>query len=215
MRYPLQLKELRKQRGLTQRQMAEILKVEQPTYQRWETGTRVPDVNDLQDLADAFGVTPGELFSVANIVPIGPRLFVKGAVAAGVWLEAMEWPQEDWEVFHGRADVTVPLDMRFGLRVEGDSMSQVYPHGTIVDCVALKGGAELASGKNVVVMRTNAAGEHEATVKEYLVDSSGEEWLVPRSYNPAFQRPIKLREPEPGIEEVRVIAIVVGSYRPE
>lgn len=215
MRYPLALKELRKRRGLSQKQVADIMEVEQPTYQRWEAGTRDVDSQQLQRLADAFGVSPGELFGGSNIMPVGPRLFVKGAVAAGVWREAMEWPQEDWEVFHGRADLTVPLEMRFGLRVEGDSMNERYPHGTIVDCVSLQGGAELVSEKNVVVMRKNDRGECEATVKEYLVDADGVEWLVPRSYNPAFQRPIKLKEPEPGIEEVRVIAVVVGSYRPE
>lgn len=160
-------------------------------------------------------MTPGELFRSPEILPIGPTLFIKGKVQAGVWREAFELPEDEWKTFHGRPDVTVDQKFRFGLLVQGDSMNEVYPHGTIVECIALMGGAELLSGKRVVVVRRNLRQEYEATVKEYLVDEGGEEWLVPRSTNPAFQTPIKLREGEPGVEETRVVAIVVGSYRPE
>lgn len=218
MRYPLALKEIRKKRGLTQAALATMINVEQPTYQRYETGARAVDAPTIEALADALGVTPGELFSPPEIMSVGPRLFVQGAVAAGIWREALQWPEEEWQSFHGRPDVAAPLSSRFGLRVEGDSMNEIYPPGTIIECVLLAGlgfPERIESGKRVVVLRKRSTGEWETTVKEFVVDQDGGEWLVPRSFNPAFQHAIKVRDPEEGIEEVRIIAVVVGSYRPE
>lgn len=134
-------------------------------------------------------------------------------VAAGVWRAAMELPQDEWQTFTGRADISAKPEHRFGLRVVGDSMSEVYPPGTIVECVSVFGHVEAMPGKRVVVVRSNDDGECEATVKE-LVEQDGELWLVPRSHNPAH-RPIRLMEPEPGIVETRIAAVVVGSFRPE
>jgi hypothetical protein len=66
-----------------------------------------------------------------------------------------------------------------------------------------------------VVVRRRFDGEFEATVKEYVVDASGKEWLVPRSHNPAFQMPIAIGTEEDGIEETVIMAIVRGAYLPE
>ena len=213
MGYLDQLSELRKKRGLTQAGLAEQVGVEQPTIQRWEKGKREPNLEQLTRLADILGVEPGDLLASNVVASIGPRLFVKGEVAAGVWRAAMETPQEEWQAFSGRADVHADVKHRFGLRVIGDSMNEIYPPGTIVECVSVFGHAEAMPGKRVVVIRKNEAQEVEATVKE-LVDMEGELWAVPRSTNPAH-RPFKLNEPEDGIIEVRIVAVVVSSVRPE
>ncbi|AGH48741.1 prophage repressor [Sphingomonas sp. MM-1] len=215
MRYSLQLKKLRNLRKMTQSALAEAVGVEQPTIQRWESGARTPDMADILRLAAALGVEPGELFAEGPLVALGPRLYVKGVVAAGVWKEVWEYEPDEWEVFTGRADVAAPVRDRFGLRVEGDSMDIVYPHGTIVECVAYWGEAAIPNGKRVVVQRRRVSQDFETTVKEYRIDGDGREWLIPRSNNPAFQRPIEIGHDEDDIEEVRIIALVVGSYRPE
>lgn len=204
---------LRKKRGFTQATLAEEMGVEQPTVQRWEKGKREPDLGQLIKLAGVLGVEPGALIDPSIAVSIGPRLFVKGEVAAGVWREAFEHPEEEWQSFTGRADVTADMQHRFGLRIVGDSMSEIYPPGTIVECVSLFGRAEAEPGKKVVVIRKREDQLVEATVKE-LVEQDGELWLVPRSQNPAH-RPFKLAEPEDGIEEIRIAAVVVASVRPE
>lgn len=213
MRYLERLAELRKRKGLTQMDLADQIGVEQPTIQRWEKGKREPNFNQLFALAAALGVDPGALLDPSIAVSIGPRLFVKGEVAAGVWRTAFELPEGDWQTFTGRADVTALPQHRFGLRVVGDSMNEVYPPGTIIECVSLFGNAEASPGKRVVVVRTNENGECEATVKE-LVEQDGELWLVPKSNNPRH-KPIKLGEAEPGIVETRIAAVVVASVRPE
>lgn len=213
MGYLERLAVLRKQKGLTQSALAEIIGVEQPTIQRWEKGKREPELGQLIALARALNVEPGALIDPTIAVPVGPRLFVKGEVAAGVWKTAFELPEDEWQSFTGRSDVTAEHSHRFGLRVTGDSMNEVYPPGTILECVSLFGHAEATPGRRVVVIRMNDAGECEATVKE-LVEQEGELWLVPRSHNPAH-RPIRLAEQEAGIVETRIAAVVVASVRPE
>lgn len=213
MRYLGGLPQLRKQKGLTQAALAEIIGVEQPTIQRWETGKREPELSQIFALATALDVEPGALLDPTVAAPIGPRLYVKGEVAAGVWKEAYELPPSEWQSFNGRADITAKLEHRFGLRVIGDSMNEIYPAGTIVECVSVFGTAEPRPGKRVIVIRTNLDGDTEATVKE-LVEQDGDLWLVPRSYNPTHL-PIRLGDEEPGIVETRIAAVVVASVRPE
>jgi transcriptional regulator with XRE-family HTH domain len=213
MRYFERIADLRKQRGLSQAQLAERLAVEQPTVQRWEAGTRKPSVEALEDTARVLGVPVSSFFIEDAVTPLGPSLYVKGEVAAGVWRHAVEWPEDDWQSFTGRPDVKAEVQHRFGLRVTGDSMNLLYPPGTIVECVSVFGHIEAAPGKRVVVIREDENHQFEATIKE-LVEDGGELWLVPRSTNPAH-RPIQLSQPEPGILETRVAAVIVASYRPE
>lgn len=213
MGYLERLAALRKRKGLTQVDLAERMGVEQPTIQRWERGQREPKFEQLFKLAEILGVDASTLLSKDVAVPLGPTLYVKGDVQAGLWRTAIEYPASDWIAFTGRADVSADLEHRFGLRVIGDSMDQVYPEGTILECVSLFGRAEASPGKRVIVIRTDAHGDGEATVKE-LVEQNGELWLVPRSSNPAHM-PIKLNNQDPGIVETRIAAIVVASVRPE
>lgn len=204
---------LRKQRGFTQASLAEKLGVEQPTVQRWESGAREPSYEQLIELAAVLGVEPAYLFGNFSVVALGPQLFVKGSVAAGVWRVALELPADEWLAFSGRDDLTIPLNYRFGLHVEGDSMDEIYPPGTIVECVSIHAFGPPDPGKRVVVTRKNKSGEVEATVKE-LVDQGGELWLVPRSKNPSHT-PFRLSDTDDEITEVEIIAVVVASIRPE
>lgn len=204
---------LRKRKGLSQTALAEKVGVEQPTIQRWETGKREPDLTALHQLAAVLGVTPGMLLDGSTALFSGPKLFIKGEVAAGLWQEAYEWPPGDWQTFTGRSDVLADIEHRFGLLVNGDSMDEIYPPGTIIECVSAFGHTEIAPGKRVVILRIDTHGRCEATVKE-LVEQDGELWAVPRSSNPAHL-PIRLNEEVPGIQETRVAAVVVSSVRPE
>lgn len=55
------MKELRKEKGLTQEQLAEKLNVSRRTVSRWETGSNMPDIELLVLLADFFEVDIREL----------------------------------------------------------------------------------------------------------------------------------------------------------
>lgn len=53
--------ELRKERGLKQKELAEILSVSDKAVSRWEIGKGIPDVTSLEGLSEYFGVTINEL----------------------------------------------------------------------------------------------------------------------------------------------------------
>ena len=55
------LKELRKEKELTQSQLAEQLNVSDRTVSRWETGTNLPDLSVLVELADFYDVDIREI----------------------------------------------------------------------------------------------------------------------------------------------------------
>jgi transcriptional regulator with XRE-family HTH domain len=207
----------RRSLGESQAEFGERFGVTQGSVSRWESGA-MPEPPVIAQLAELMGEDVRDLLggpSDASFVNPGQRLMVRGSVAAGVWREALEWPPEEWFPYTGGAHVNVDPKRRFGLRVEGESMNEVYPPGTILDCVSIFDADVPDSGKNVVVIRKRDDLTLEATVKKYIVDESGRQWLVPRSSHPAFQSAIAVDQPEAGILETRIIAIVVGSYRPE
>ena len=57
------LKELRKEKKLTQEQLAEKLNVSGRTVSRWETGSNMPDIDKLDEMADFFDVSIPEIVS--------------------------------------------------------------------------------------------------------------------------------------------------------
>ena len=56
------LKSLRKEKELTQEQTAEIFGVSRRTVTRWETGTNMPDLDVLVEIADYYDVDLREIF---------------------------------------------------------------------------------------------------------------------------------------------------------
>ena len=55
------LKELRKEKGLTQEQLAEVLNVSSRTVSRWETGSNMPDISMLVEIAVFYDVSIPEI----------------------------------------------------------------------------------------------------------------------------------------------------------
>lgn len=57
------LQELRKEKGLTQEQLAEKMEVARRTVSRWETGSNMPDLDILIELSDLYAVDFREILS--------------------------------------------------------------------------------------------------------------------------------------------------------
>lgn len=57
------LKELRKEKGITQEEFAENLNVSGRTVSRWETGTNMPDISLLVEISEFFDVSIPEIIN--------------------------------------------------------------------------------------------------------------------------------------------------------
>lgn len=144
---------------------------------------------------------------------------VIGDVQAGVFKTAVEWPKG--MQFEVKVPLEPPFDRidTFGLRVLGPSMDQVFPSGSIIICALLHDMGrlfEIQSGRYVVVMRRSAAtDEVEASVKQFIRDEQGVAWLWPRSSHPEFQTPVRVEDlaSSDDNDEVTVWALVIAEYR--
>lgn len=58
----------RKDKGLTQMQLAEMLNITNRAVSKWETGKSCPDVSIMLELCDILGITVNELLSGERIV---------------------------------------------------------------------------------------------------------------------------------------------------
>jgi len=130
----VRLKQLRKQAGMTMRQVAELLGVSDSAISLYESGKRSPGYESLRLLADHFGVTVdyligreedewlARLMNTAGAIPETgrPLIPVYGAIRAGSPILAHE-EAEGWypAVGLGAADP----NEHFYLRVKGDSMN--------------------------------------------------------------------------------------------
>ena len=64
------LQELRKQKGLTQENLAEVLCVSRTAISKWESGRGYPNIDSLKGIAKFFGVTIDELLSGNELLAI-------------------------------------------------------------------------------------------------------------------------------------------------
>lgn len=186
--------------------MAQILS-NSAEFIRWAEAHSFP----LQDRLDAL-IADHDAFDRGD----PNTVTVIGHVQAGDWREAILWDPEDRYPSFAPATGWLAKMKRQAFEVRGDSMDELYPPGTILVTVSLiEINRDPRPGEKVIVNRRDKHGFIEATVKEYQVDSDGNHWLVPRSSNPAHKTPIRLEPNGDGEDDVRVTALVVGSYKTE
>ena len=70
MEFNEKLQELRKQRGLTQEELAEKLYVSRTAISKWESGRGYPNIESLKAIAKFFSVTVDELLSSGEVLTI-------------------------------------------------------------------------------------------------------------------------------------------------
>lgn len=57
------IKRLREKKGITQKQLADMLAVSDKTVSKWETGKGLPDIGIIKELAEALQVSIAELLT--------------------------------------------------------------------------------------------------------------------------------------------------------
>ena len=70
MEFNEKLQELRKHKGLTQEELAELLFVSRTAVSKWESGRGYPNIDSLKAIARFFGVTIDELLSGDELLTI-------------------------------------------------------------------------------------------------------------------------------------------------
>lgn len=195
-----QLKELRQERGLTQRELSERLGKSESTVRMWELGKSEPDLETLNRLARIFGVTADGLLGkeVSNrgnlsSLPDGLRMIpVFESVSAGLGTMAQDDVVDYCPCYIpslSEAEETICL------RVKGDSM---YPKIEDGDVIQVHKQESVDSGSIAVVLLDG----DEGLVKRVLY---GEDWIELVSINPMYP-PIRLEGPD--VLRLRVVGAV-------
>lgn len=220
------------QAGLSETAACEAAGVGVNTIRHIRKRGHSPKIENLRKLALTLGVPATYFLEAAAVGDEGDitgqltnlqTIFVKGAVQAGVWTEAVEWPPIDWFPVYTPVNIKYPEAEKFGLVVRGDSMNKVYPDGSIVIAVRFSDIASMPKpGQRVVVVQRSVNG-FEATVKRFDTDPSGRVILWPESYSPEYQQPLIIDRPAATFDgapsacapDISIEALVIGSYRNE
>ena len=103
-RFGSRLKELRMEKGLSQRQLAERMTVSNATIANWEVGKRLPDLTMLARLAECLGVEPSLLLDELHQPEGAPRVIVVED-AENTEEEAPEVTEESFEEISPDEDI--------------------------------------------------------------------------------------------------------------
>ena len=138
---------LRKQKGLTQKDMADFLGISRQAYANYETGNREPDLTTLKRIAEYFNVSVD--FIVDNETEPtqnkGTRIPVYGNVAAGIPIEAIT----DIEDYEEIPEELARTGKFAALKIKGDSMEPKISDG---DVVIVKLQESVDNGEIAIVM---------------------------------------------------------------
>ena len=138
MNFRTRLKQLRNEKKINQRELANFLKVAPSTISMYESGQREPNFEVLESLADFFNVDLNYLLGKSDKTtklmiedsqpPQGLQIPVLGTVAAGIPISAVEDILDYEEVpqsWENQGEF-------FGLRIKGDSMKPDINDGDTV-----------------------------------------------------------------------------------
>ena len=73
MEFHEKFQELRKSRGLTQEELAEVLYVSRTAISKWESGRGYPSIDSLKEISNYFSVTIDELLSSEKMLSIAEK----------------------------------------------------------------------------------------------------------------------------------------------
>lgn len=121
--------ETRKERDLTQKDLAQSLHVSVQAVSKWERGLNFPDIALLESLAELLGLTVSELLSGARNAPAGEEL-VRSSLQIGKQLsgKARHWRQ----LFVALAIIVVGLGGFFGYRWVRDNTQWLPQKETVI-----------------------------------------------------------------------------------
>jgi DNA-binding XRE family transcriptional regulator len=203
------IRQARKEKGMTQHELAEAVGVTRAAVAIWEAGKHPPRREIIAKIAEVTGTTaPWIEVGASTSVSLQRPLCVIGEVAGGVWKEgSIEFvpvkmpvaPHPDYPVKAQRLYV-----------VRGTSVNRVVADGEYIHCVSVhESGIEPQHGDLVVVRRM----QHdmaEYTAKR-LVRSGHQLVLRPESNDPAWQSDIVVNGDDSTLIEITDVVIAKWS----
>ena len=120
-------RQLRKERNMSQANLAKRLGVSQTAVSQWETNKNYPDINTIKELAEIFSVTTDYLLNVdSSKLKKDNEIIVYNRVPAGV-----EWANIQDK--HGYEEIGMKMLQSgrsyVGLNVRDDDMSPIFMKG--------------------------------------------------------------------------------------
>lgn len=195
------IKELRKQKKLTQNDLSKLTGYKQNTISSHENGTRGIDEIDIMNYCEALGVTPTDLFQKEpqpqlETLPV-KKIPVVSKISAGLPI----YSEENLIDYIYFATKNLSADKEeFGLLVSGDSMDKLFQNG---DIVVVERDAVVENGQLGVVMVNGYNG----TVKRIRYNKN-QIILIPESNNPEHLPQVYGED-----DEVKIIGRVVASQK--
>lgn len=172
------VKQLRKKKGIQQKELATVIGVAQPTVSEWELGKKDPSGERLKKLAEYFNV---DELDILGMIPASGYVYkgddgkyyrittdkvqvkrdavpIVGEIACGVPITA----QQNIE---GYADLPDGVHADFALKCKGDSMTPTFLDG---DLVLIRQQPEVEDGQ-IAAVGING----EATLKHFYRHENG------------------------------------------
>lgn len=207
---------LREKLEISQSELGRRVGKSAQTIQALESG-RIKRPGYIVALARELKVTPQYLETGQNdessvIIPVNV-LRVEGTVRAGYFRDITinDDDEHERETIPVAKDGRFPLASQYALRVIGDSMNLLFPHGSYVTCVSWADtGLEYRDGMILHVERYRA-GLVETTVKALQLMGGVPKFLLPRSTN-SEHKPIAIDGDED--TEIVIKGLVTGTWTP-
>ena len=186
----LRIREIRRSKKITAKELAELVNVAESTMCLYETGKREPDFKTLIAISEQLGVTIDQLFGEANVsIKKGVRIPVYGSVAAGIPIDAIT----DIEDYEEITEDMARTGSFAALRIKGASMEPRIVNG---DVVIVKLQDDVDSGDIAIVMVNG----DEATCKKIKKTPDGVMLIsINPDYEPMFytnqeieEKPVKI-----------------------
>lgn len=200
-----QLRKLRREKDLTQKELALKLHVSDAAVAMWESGKRTPDIETLKKIASILGTSIDALTGHTDDSFVPPAINVRpirthkipllGEIACGEPIFA----EENKETFIS-ADSNIKAD--FCLIAKGESMINADIKDG--DVVFIKTQPIVNDGEIAAVII-----EDEATLKRVYYDKENNT-LVLQAENPRY-KPMIFKNEE--LEKIRILGKIVALYR--
>lgn len=119
------IQQLRKEKGLTQKELAEQIGMSDKTISKWENGNSVPDTSMLVPLCKVLDISVNELLSCEKLPP---EDYSKKAEENIMMLMKEKEQQKKGSIFIGVALVLIGIVLLLGNTEKGYSGLLIYPY---------------------------------------------------------------------------------------